>query len=178
MEDRFIDFSDPDQIKNFFEDEILDDSEKEGLIEPDMNKPVARKREPPRAIMSKEEIINSLGTSVSLQMNRMITNEGIIEMLGDELKERLTKSPGKIPVQTLLNAIKVISESQTDTMSSIKGLMTSPNNESDPIINNILINNYNQGSAKTVDLGLLGGNFQELEELRLAAETVISESQN
>ncbi|TXG80562.1 MAG: hypothetical protein E6R13_07890 [Spirochaetes bacterium] len=169
-----LDFSKPEELKSFFEDETIDSDDENFPVEP-----VRRTSTEKRALkaFSKEDVINNLGVALNDQVTRLIDSEGIIQSINDELKHRLAESPGKVPFQTLLNAIKVISESQTDTITTLKSLMTPANNESDPIINNILILGSGKEIDSSVNLGTFGAkDLKGLEEIRNAAECVISES--
>lgn len=169
-----IDFSKPEELKNFFEDETVDDEEENFPTEP-----VRRTSTETRILksFSKEDVINNLGIALNNQVTRLIDSEEIIQLLNSEVRHRLSESPGKVPFQTLLNAVKVISESQTDTITTLKSLMTPANNESDPIINNILILGNGKETDSSVNLGTFGAkDLKGLEEIRNAAECVISES--
>ncbi len=179
VDDTLVDFSSPEEIKNFFGDELIDEvdtSSKEVIPDMPRNPYAPYKTERPKTF-SRDDITRSLGIGISLNIENVVETEEVVNLLTKELKHRLLEKPGAMNSQTMISAIKVLRETNSQTLNTLKNLMTPNNNESDPVMTNILsqsggCNERNQNP----NLGTLGSgkNLPELEELRLAAEIVIS----
>lgn len=179
MEQKLIDFSSHDEIKSFFENELIDEdleSEEGKACNSRKTSPYFQTDRP--KTFSRDDITKNLGIGISMNIENVVEAEEVVNLLSKELKHRIIEKPGAMNSQTIISAIKVLRETNSQTLNTLKNLMTPNNNESDPVMSNIL--SHSEGivdRTSNQNLGTLGSgkNLPELEELRLAAEIVISE---
>lgn len=177
LTEELIDFSNPNDVLAFFETPTTGNDFK---LEKTQTQPkeIKEPREVKMSVFkSKEEVLSDLSTAVQLQAERLISTENILDTLNNELMMKLSKNPGGVSFQQLVNAIGVIADVQAKSSNSIKSLISQGNSEAEPTLN-IIFNQVGTAKSSTSNdysNALSLESMKELENLRLAAECVLSE---